>query len=410
MTSDLQAVVDELARRVDSPTTLEDRQQRVVVYSSHSGAIDEVRRDSILRRTTPPAVIAWFRSFGITEARGPLRIPPDTEQGILARLCVPVRYQAQLMGYLWLIDNDERLGEQEIALAERNAELAGLLMYQDWLSQGFASDVLRNLLSPSEELREASARDILESGMFPANRSCVAVVVQPVPDGTAADTLATAINQGLWAAGRELAGSVTLRLARPDHGVLLLPTSEGDGADGWDGVRDTARKARDEVARFAAEHGCSRTIAAIGDAQPRLTLAAQSCRHARLAARVAAAVPSVGDLAEWRHLGVFRALALLPPDEIVESIMDPRLRVLLEGGDTETIETIETYLDLGCDAKGTAERLHLHRATVYYRLRKIEEATGIGLRDGSERLTVHLGLKLARLAGVHPLATRAAPL
>ena len=33
MSGDLRALVDELARRVDSPTTVEDRQQRVVVCS-----------------------------------------------------------------------------------------------------------------------------------------------------------------------------------------------------------------------------------------------------------------------------------------------------------------------------------------------------------------------------------------
>jgi sugar diacid utilization regulator len=403
MSSELQALVDELARRLDRPTVLEDPQQRMIVHSSHSEPIDEVRRDSILRRAATPEVIAWFRQFGISQAQHPVRIPPDPVQGIRARLCVPVRFRDQLMGHLWLIDENDELGPEDVETVERHAETVGLVLYQEWMAQRFASDVLLNLLSSSDELRETAARDILDSGMFPTGRPCVVVVVVPVPTADSPENLATEINQGLWEAGRELANRATLRLARSDHGVLLLPTNEADASETQASVHDAASKVRSAVARFACDSGCVRTLAAIGDPQPRLTLAAQSYRHARLTAHVATAIPSLGDLPEWRDLGVFRALALLPSDELVDSIIDPRLRRLLEQGGPRAIETMEAYLDLGCDAKETAEKLHLHRATLYYRLHKIEENFGIDLRSGSERLTVHLGLKLARLAGVHPL-------
>lgn len=60
--------------------------------------------------------------------------------------------------------------------------------------------------------------------------------------------------------------------------------------------------------------------------------------------------------------------------------------------------TLERYLDSGCDARATAERLHLHRTSLYYRLGRIEELTGRDLSAGPDRLELHLALKLARLA------------
>ena len=66
------------------------------------------------------------------------------------------------------------------------------------------------------------------------------------------------------------------------------------------------------------------------------------------------------------------------------------------------IRTPETYLDLGCDVKAASARLHLHPATLYYRLDKAEKRFGFNLRDGNDRLAVHLGFKLARLADLHP--------
>ena len=143
----------------------------------------------------------------------------------------------------------------------------------------------------------------------------------------------------------------------------------------------------------------ARVVAGIGDPQQHLTEAAVSYRRAMLAARVAAAVPSVGDLARWQDLGVFRALARsLPADEDGESCLDRGWSPLLEAP-ADVIRTVETYLDLGCDAKNTAEHLHLHRTTLYYRLRKAQQLTGADLRDGNDRLALHLGFKLAQLLG-----------
>ena len=69
------------------------------------------------------------------------------------------------------------------------------------------------------------------------------------------------------------------------------------------------------------------------------------------------------------------------------------------------------YLDLAGDAKRTAEYLHLHRATLYYRLDKAQQLTGVDLRDGNDRLALHMSFKLARLVGRHPgqPQVRAAP-
>ena len=99
-------------------------------------------------------------------------------------------------------------------------------------------------------------------------------------------------------------------------------------------------------------------------------------------------------------LGAFRALVQLPNREAVQSALDPRVVALLRSGDDALAVTLETYLDLGGDAKATAERLHVHRATLYFRLNKAQQLASIDVRNGYDRLAVHLGLKLVRLAGV----------
>ena len=49
-------------------------------------------------------------------------------------------------------------------------------------------------------------------------------------------------------------------------------------------------------------------------------------------------------------------------------------------------------------ASATAKELHVHVHTVQYRLAKIEELSGLSLRDSEERLTLELSLRINDLA------------
>ncbi|MGH9059722.1 MAG: PucR family transcriptional regulator, partial [Acidimicrobiales bacterium] len=177
MKDELQVLVEAIAHQTGAPTVLEDANQTTVVHGPQGDHIDEIRRLSILRRETSPEVVAWFEQFGIGESPEPLRTPARPDLGILGRLCIPVRYQDQLMGYLWLIDDEEALDPATVARVRQTAEPIGLLMYHEVLVARMESDVLAHLLSPSEGLRQLAAREILDNGMLPKG-PCAVVVVQ----------------------------------------------------------------------------------------------------------------------------------------------------------------------------------------------------------------------------------------
>jgi DNA-binding PucR family transcriptional regulator len=101
-------------------------------------------------------------------------------------------------------------------------------------------------------------------------------------------------------------------------------------------------------------------------------------------------------------LGAFRALASIPTDQAGRLALDPVIRSIVDARDPSLLPTLEAYLDSGCDVKGTSAFLKVHRGTVYYRLHKVETVSGLNLRDGLDRLALHLSIKLARLAGVIP--------
>jgi hypothetical protein len=110
-------------------------------------------------------------------------------------------------------------------------------------------------------------------------------------------------------------------------------------------------------------------------------------------------MPDLGPVVAWPDLGVFRALALLPPEDFGTSVLDPRVRELL--ANEELTATAETFLDLAGNVQETATRLYVHRTTLYQRLDRIATLYELDLRrSGDHRLIAHLGLKLARVAGL----------
>jgi purine catabolism regulator len=51
------------------------------------------------------------------------------------------------------------------------------------------------------------------------------------------------------------------------------------------------------------------------------------------------------------------------------------------------VQTLDEYLSRSCDARACAEALYVHVNTVRYRLRRVEELTGLDLRNPSDLLT-----------------------
>jgi DNA-binding PucR family transcriptional regulator len=64
----------------------------------------------------------------------------------------------------------------------------------------------------------------------------------------------------------------------------------------------------------------------------------------------------------------------------------------------ELLEALEGLLEAGGDVATAARTLHVHRATLYRRLERVEELTGLDLENGDDRLYAHLGVRLLRLS------------
>ena len=405
--NDLQRVVDGLGRTTRRAVAVTDGKGRILAYSSHEGDVDEVRRASILTRQTPAASFAWSRSHGIEQADAPVRIPANPELGMARRLCAPVRHDGRLLGYLWLVEDDEGLPDAQLPAVETAAETAAVALHREQLlealERGHERELLRDLLSDVPEQREQAADELVERDLFQPGATAV-VVARPVRDrlpmSREDSSVREALENALAKARQSLGRRAAAHLVRHDHGLVVLSTVGRRG----DGVGSLAADLHEALATALAAlpDGRSwRPVVGVGEPVPELAQTLTSHGQALRAAEAAALLESFGEVTRWSQLGVYQTLMSLPLGELGPGSLHPGLTTLMGLKDADIwLDTLETWFDLGGDARAAAVSLSVQRGTLYHRLNRIEQLASVDLRRGDDRLALHLGLKLMRLAGL----------
>ncbi|MFC8225698.1 PucR family transcriptional regulator [Streptomyces sp. NPDC057287] len=379
MKGDYQELVDEISALLSAPATLENRDFGLVAFGAHDSdddtAMDPVRTRSILTRRSTPAVRAWFEGFGITRATEPVRIPAAPEAGVFRdRICLPVRHRGVVLGYVWLLDADPGPTEDQLTAAmEVAARIGALLADEERAGTDLSREFGAVLVAGRGWQRDMAVAALHEALGTDADGLHTVVCVTPWPGGTpSARTVPSA------AALATAPGACTQALAA----LVRLRSPE---------ALDPARKAVEQL-RAAAGPAATGGLAA-----PRrgLTELADSWHEALSAARAASAESRYGPVAEWSAIGPYRILAALP--RTTGTAPDQAVRPLLTPAHAELARTAEVFLDRAGQASRTATELGIHRQTLYYRLARVQQLTGLDLNDGEDRLLLHMALKQARL-------------
>ncbi|HEX9888463.1 MAG TPA: helix-turn-helix domain-containing protein [Nitriliruptorales bacterium] len=402
--TELDALVEGLATRLGRSVVIGDRRFQLRAHSSAVDPFDGARTSSILERRVPPEVVEWVRRHGVEDAVAPMHVPANPGLDLHARVCIPIRTQDVLLGWLWLMDPEGTLSPEEIGMASSVAASAGQTMYRRQLHREMESArrhvLLRDLLTDSAELSQDAADALIDGNLFVGGTMVVAFVVTLSVAGNShlMDPDRFGLDLALDAACRSLVHRRALHLVRPRHGLVVAAVQDESLTHRIQGFGE---RMLTEVRRTLGDGGTRDVRVGIGSVVPSLAEAARSYGRACEAVDVGQVVAGLGPVVAWNRLGVFRTLSRFPREEITEDVLHPALlRLASDRGEQVLLDTLEAYLDAGCDAAATADRLGLHRASVYSRLKRIEAVAQVDLRSGADRLALHLGLKLARLASL----------
>ncbi|MFD7133234.1 PucR family transcriptional regulator [Streptomyces sp. NPDC059894] len=391
---DYQELVDEISELLGAPATLENRDFELIAFGAYdsedeldAAALDPVRTRSILTRRSTAAVRAWFEGFGITRATGPVRIPPTPEAGVhRGRVCLPVRHRAVVYGYVWLLDGDPGPSDAQLSAAMEVTGRIGALLADEAQHGADLTRELRAVLTAERDWqREMAVAELRTALGVRAEGPHTVVCVTPWPSADPDDAPSLRTLPGAEALctvprGTEHSASQSLAL------LVRLRSTDALGP----ALSGAARL----LERAGAAHRPAAGVAA-GLAAPRAGLAelGTAWQEASAAARAARAEPRLGPVAQWAEIGPYRLLTALP----AHSAHDPAVRSLLDPAHRELARTAETYLDCAGQAGRAAAALGVHRQTLYYRLSRVEQLTGLDLDDGEDRLLLHMALKGVRL-------------
>jgi hypothetical protein len=329
---DVQERVEQLAGLLGCPVLVEDPRHHPLWWSTQ-GDVDDVRMRSILLRQPPPGAAALVSRLGLPAAEGPVRTPALPEVDMAERWCVPLRDGRELLGYLWLLDPEGRVAEADLAPVIDCAKAVTEALVRARPTEDARRRRREHLLARLAAAPDpAAARELIELEDLPEQAS-VAVSVPAVRDG--------------W----PLAGGGSVHVDPPPS---ARHTSGPPLPLGQLGVAVDRARATDRVVRAGA----------------------------------VLATPTWDALGEWH-------LVVAAPPEITPGLVHPGADVLAAQKRPDLLDTARCVLDNGGDVTLSAEQLHIHRTTLYYRLERIEALTRVNLRLAAGRDALHMALRLA---------------
>lgn len=385
---DLDSAVQTLAHRIGRPIIVFDADFAVAGFSVHDEPIDRPRLNMILTHHASERATTMITKHHVHRAAGAVLLP--VAAGFPSRVVAPLRYQGRVTGYVsYIPGDDDPDGRDAPDIVAARDELGAILAAVEASRREGSDHVLQlvsRLMDGLQDQREAAAASLVQEGYVSATPRYSVVILRPV---ALAEPSTTRAHLLLEKALHEIAMTSPLKMAGvvlDGEGVLILPADV-----------DPAR-----LELMLTDPAYAEIRAGGGGSRVRLAEARDSRHEARIAVRATSHDPArYGTVATWKDLGIDRVLLQLPLEKLTLEDLPPAIEVLVdESIGPDLAHTLEAYLDSGADAQRTAQALHIHRSTLYYRLDRIKALIDADLSDGTLRRDLHTGLRVATLAGL----------
>jgi purine catabolism regulator len=316
------------------------------------------------------------------------------------RLTVPIVANRLGRGFFSLLaDGDERFEALDQQFVRHGAAVCALEMAKEKAireaQKRVQGSVLERLLIGSVPLDQA-LRQLTRLGYQPNSKAYAALAACWISPNAPSDRrLETTFNEQVALLGNQALVQLL------EGGVVIFCQVEQPSQNA------AARKVMPRAVRQLAEAVSNRMRAqfpnahlAIGVGRPAENLAQwRTSYQEAIAAQRVAQQWRVNQPLYFADLGVYRLLSLLLETPELRSFYRETLGELADEsqGNEDFILTLETFFEEHGNLSQTANRLHVHRNTLLYRMERIGQLGGFDLENPETRLAVHLALKIRRL-------------
>jgi DNA-binding PucR family transcriptional regulator len=329
---------------------------------------------------------------------------PAEERALLSQAdgvtSIPLRVADATVGTLHMRARSEQSAQMARLLVTTIASEVERVRAPDRASESAAADFLRAILSRELTDREELLAGAGELSLDLSNGASMIVArahpQAPTDEGWRARVRAVAERGARAVVSRSIAALSERENAGAASAEVLVLVPGGEDA--------TAERAAEAVVR-EMEAGLAGYILALGRSRIAEDPAElpRAASEALLAANVAQGDEAVA--LAFDETGAYRLLLSAMSENPAElqrfyaETVEP-LIAYDEQYETELVRTLATFLEADGNVAGTAQRLFTHRHTIYYRLERIRELSGLDVSSSDGREKLSLGLKSMRVLGI----------
>lgn len=392
----LEALADKISEVLRNPVTIEDDNHRLIAYSSHDTESDAARVATIIGRRVPEKVIRALWQDGIMEqiieSEDPISITAITSVGLGNRLAIAIRRHRAILGYIWVLESDKRLGKEAFPLLKKAAHAATTKLLQlqikkrkeDKGHEDFFWQLLTGHLTTEATIREKAV--------------LLAIELPSLYRITVMDFAADLQNKQQH---------IEYMLTTTQRVRIFFYTIKNNQLIFLTGVKPGQSK-DDDFAEFQymfdqmqQRFGFSPTGRGSGSVYSDYMRVESSYREAMTVLYLKQRFPyELRDIYNYSELGYYRLLpAMLAEGSAhrVENLCLQKLQRYDQEHNSDLLHTLEVFLNVDSNVKAAAERLHVHMNTLSYRMKRIEEIGNIDLDNIDQKVTVLLDLKMSKL-------------
>jgi DNA-binding PucR family transcriptional regulator len=393
----LEEFADFISQVLNCPITIEDVNHRLLAYSTHDERTDQARISTIIGRRVPEKVINQLWKEGtipaLLQTREPIRVKNMDDIGLKSRVAISIWKQDEVLGFIWAIEMNKILQDEELELLKKAANSAAnkLLQLQtrkhknEEHSQELFWKLLTGHLHGEKEIYDGFlALKITPSPSF-------AITVFQFPKNI---TKKVEQNISYLLKTSQLA---KIMLYTIDCNQLIVLVSAANTKDPFKEFNLFVQTFVCQMEERYHMKGIVPVFSSIYDDYQKIT---HAYKETLAVLSIKEKFPTeTKAIYNYQKLGIYQLFEVIlakRKNEQYENYSLKKLQEYDQKHNSDLVETLEVYLSRDNNINDTAKELNVHANTLNYRLKRISEIGDINLKDPNQKMMLYLDLKLKK--------------
>jgi len=397
----LDEFADLISQVLKCPITVEDANHRLLAYSTHDERTDPARVSTIIGRRVPEKVINQLWKEGtipaLLKTREPIRVKNMNDIGLNNRVAISIWKQDEVLGFIWAIEIDKRLTDEDFDLLKKAADAAKnkLLQLQtrknkkEEHSQEFFWKLLTGHLKGEKEII-----DNFHTLQITPATSFAVVVFQFRKNITRKEE--QSISYLLKTIQR-----MKIMLHTIDCNQLILLVSATNIAEPYHELDFIAQSF---VRNMNDRYGIKEITPVYSSIYMDYQLIGKAYEETLAVLSIKEKFPiETMNIYNYQKLGIYQLFELIlekRQNEAYENYSLKRLHQYDKKHNSNLVETLEVFLNQDNNINDAAKELNVHANTLNYRLKRITEIGDVNFKDPNQKMILYLDLKLEKYQGI----------